>query len=161
MPEDAPPLLARRRFGADELLAVAMGGVLGALARYGISLAVPHGDRGAWPWATFVTNLLGCLALGILLDAVDARHEVWSRTHPRRARLARPLLASGVLGGFTTFSTFSVETVGMVEAGSTASAAAYVVLSVLLGVALVLVGRVLGAAAFGAAPYDLRSDEDL
>ncbi len=115
-----------------------------------ISVAVPHDDLGAWPWATFVTNLLGCLALGVLLDWVDARQPGWAGTHPRRARLARPLLASGVLGGFTTFSTFSVEAVEMVDAGSAAAASAYVVLSVLLGVACVLLGRALGAAAFGA-----------
>lgn len=153
--------MTQRRFGGDELLAVAVGGVIGALARYAISVAVPHDDLGAWPWATFVTNLLGCLALGVLLDWVDARQPDWAGTHPRRARLARPLLASGVLGGFTTFSTFSVEAVEMVDAGSAAAASVYVVLSVLLGVACVLLGRALGAAAFGATPYDVRSDEDL
>jgi CrcB protein len=153
--------VTRPAFGGDELLAVAVGGVVGALARYGIALAVPHDDRGAWPWATFATNLIGCLALGVLLDWVDARHDRWLVVHPRRARLARPLLASGVLGGFTTFSTFSVETVGLVEAGSPVAATAYVVLSVLLGVLLVLLGRAVGAAAFGAARVDVRSDEDL
>ena len=67
--------MTRTPFGGDELLAVAVGGALGALARYAISVAVPHADRAAWPWATFVTNLLGCLALGVLLDWVDARHD--------------------------------------------------------------------------------------
>jgi CrcB protein len=149
------------RFGGDELLAVAVGGVVGALARYAISVAVPQDDRSAWPWATFVTNRIGCLALGVLLHWVDARQPEWVGTHPRRARLARPLLASGVLGGFTTFSTFSVEAVGMVDAGRAAAAAAYVALSVLLGVACVLLGRALGAAAFGVTAYDVRADEDL
>jgi CrcB protein len=153
--------VTQRRFGGDGLLAVAVGGIVGALARYAISVGVPHDDRGAWPWATFATNLLGCLALGVLLEWVDARHDGWLGTHPRRARLARPLLASGVLGGFTTFSTFSVEAVGMVDAGSAVAATAYVVLSVLVGVAFVLVGRLLGGAAFGAVPHDVRSDEDL
>jgi CrcB protein len=151
----------RAPFGGDELLAVAVGGAVGALARYAISLGLPHDDRAAWPWATFVTNLVGCLALGVLLDWVDARHDRWSASHPRRARLARPLLAGGVLGGFTTFSTFSVETVGLVEAGQAVAATAYVVLSVLLGGLLVLLGRAVGAAAFGAARVDVRSDEDL
>jgi CrcB protein len=145
----------------DEVVAVALGGVVGALARFALSTAVPHTDRSAWPWATFVTNLLGCLVLGILLDWVDNRHEEWKRVHPRRARLARPLLASGVLGGFTTFSTFSLETYGLLDTGHPATAVSYAAGSVLLGVAMVVVGRALGAALFGAAPLDLREDEAL
>ena len=61
----------------DEVVAVALGGVVGALARYAISAGVPHSDRAAWPWATFATNLLGCLLLGVVLDWVDHRHEEW------------------------------------------------------------------------------------
>ncbi len=145
----------------DELAAVAVGGVVGALARAWISIAVPHTDPVAWPWATFVTNLLGCLVLGVVLDWVDSRHGSWLVVHPRRARLARPLLASGVLGGFTTFSTFSVEAVGMARWGNATGALAYAVSSVVLGVALVALGRVLGSVAFGSAPYDLQEDEEL
>jgi CrcB protein len=145
----------------DEVVAVALGGVVGALARYAISVAVPHSDRAVWPWATFVTNLLGCLLLGIVLDWVDNRHEDWKRIHPRRARLARPLLASGVLGGFTTFSTFSVETYGLLDTGHAGAAIGYAVGSVLLGVAMVVLGRGIGAAVLGGAPLDLHEDEAL
>jgi CrcB protein len=145
----------------DELAAVAVGGVVGALARAWISLAVPHADPVAWPWATFVTNLIGCFALGVVLDWVDSRHDLWTRLHPRRARLARPLLASGVLGGFTTFSTFSVEAVGMARGGYATAALGYTVSSVVLGVALVALGRVLGSRLFGPAAYDLEGDEEL
>ncbi|MFN8167608.1 MAG: fluoride efflux transporter CrcB [Candidatus Nanopelagicales bacterium] len=153
--------MTSRAFGADELGAVAVGGVLGALARWAIAEALPRSDAGAWPWATFLTNLLGCLALGLLLAWVESRHDLWARTRPRRARLARPLLASGVLGGFTTFSTFSVETVELVDAGRAVAAVAYVALSVLLGVLLVLVGRAVGGAASGGSVHDVREDEDL
>ena len=146
---------------ADELAAVAVGGVVGALARALVSAAVPHHDAGSWPWATFATNLLGCLLLGVLLEWVDARHPVWTSSHPRRARLARPLLASGVLGGFTTFSTFSVEVVTMTRAGSGATAVAYAAASVVLGVALVLTGRALGSVVVGRVPFDLAEDEAL
>jgi len=146
---------------ADEVVAVAVGGVIGALARAGISTAVPHPGAAAWPWATFVTNLLGCLVLGVLLDAVDSRHGTWTLTHPRRARLARPLLASGVLGGFTTFSTFSVESYGLLRSGAVGPAVLYAVASVVLGVALVMLGRALGSALFGPAPLDLLQDEAL
>lgn len=145
----------------DELVAVAVGGVVGALSRAWMSYALPHPDPVAWPWATFVTNLLGCFVLGVVLDWVDSRHASWLVLHPRRARLARPLLASGVLGGFTTFSTFSVEAVGMARWGDPLGALGYAVSSVVLGVALVALGRVLGSAVFGPTPYDLEEDEEL
>ena len=150
-----------RTGSADEIAAVAIGGVVGALARAGISALVPHADAAAWPWATFATNLLGCLLLGVLLDAIDSRHETWTLTNPRRAHLARPLLASGVLGGFTTFSTFSVEAYGLMRAGAAGSALLYAVASVVLGVLMVLVGRTLGSVVFGAARIDLFEDEAL
>lgn len=147
--------------GPDEVAVVALGGVLGALARYAVSVVVPHDDPAAWPWATFAVNLVGCLLLGILLDVVGARQSSWVVAHPSRARLARPFLASGVLGGFTTFSTFSVEAVRLAGEGHAAMAAAYAVSSVLLGVLAVVVGRRIGATLAGAAPVDLREDEDL
>ncbi len=153
--------MTTRRVGTDELVAVALGGVMGALARAAISVAVPPPDRAAWPWATFATNLIGCLALGLLLAWIDSRHPRWLDTRPRRARLARPLLASGVLGGFTTFSAYSAEVVGLLDSGRAVSALSYAVLSAVLGVALVLVGRTLGSALLGAAPISLRADEDL
>ncbi len=146
---------------ADEIVAVAIGGVLGALGRAAVSTAIPHGERAAWPWATFLTNLLGCLVLGMVLDWVDNRHELWKSIHPRRSRLLRPLLASGVLGGFTTFSTFSVETYGLIDSGAVVAGVAYAVGSALLGVAMVLAGRGVGAAVFGPAPFDLVEDEAL
>lgn len=145
----------------DEVAVVALGGVLGALARYAVSVLVPHADPVLWPWATFVVNLVGALALGVLLAVVDARHAHWSATRPQRARLARPFLASGVLGGFTTFSTFSVEAVGLARAGSPGVAVLYAVASVILGVLAVAVGRRLGAVVAGPAPADLRRDQDL
>jgi fluoride exporter len=145
----------------DEVAVVALGGVLGALARYAVSVAVPHSDPAAWPWATFVVNLVGCLVLGIVLDVVDARHAAWEGTHPSRARLARPFLASGVLGGFTTFSTFSVEAVRLAEKGQAGVAVLYAVSSVVLGVLAVMAGRRIGTALAGPAPADLREDEDL
>ena len=146
---------------ADELAVVAVGGVLGALARASISTAVPHHDPAAWPWATFVTNLLGCLLLGVVLAWVDVRRTGWLSSHPRRARLARPLLASGVLGGFTTFSTFSVESYLLVRHGAAAAGLVYAVSSAVLGVGLVLVGRRLGTAVLGPAALDLTQDEAL
>ena len=140
---------------------MAVGGVVGALARASISVWIPHHDPAAWPWSTFLTNLLGCLLLGLTLAWVDARHAGWLTHHPRRARLARPLVASGVLGGFTTFSTFSVESYLLMRHGSAALGLLYAVGSAVLGVALVLLGRRVGAAMLGPVPIDLAQDEAL
>lgn len=84
---------------AAVLAAVAVGGVVGAEARYGVSLAWPHAG-GAFPWATLVTNVSGCLLIGVLMTVVGRRP-----VHP----LTRPLLGVGVLGGYTTFSTYTVD----------------------------------------------------
>lgn len=78
---------------------VALGGVIGSLARYGLAEAFPH-SPGGFPWATFATNVLGCFAIGVLLVRITPR------SHP----LLRPFLGTGILGGFTTFSTFAVDT---------------------------------------------------
>jgi CrcB protein len=82
------------------LAAVSVGGALGALARYGLLLAWPT-RHGAFPWGTFVINVAGCFAIGVLMVLVT---EVRT-AHP----LVRPFLGTGVLGGFTTFSTYAEE----------------------------------------------------
>ncbi|MGY1690066.1 fluoride efflux transporter CrcB [Geodermatophilus sp. SYSU D01105] len=115
----------------------ALGGVLGALARWGVTEALPS-RPGTWPWATLLVNLTGCLVLGVLLGAVFAVHP----DHP----WLRPFLGTGVLGGYTTFSTFAVETVELVDVGAWGTAAAYVAASVLGGVLTAATGVVLGRA---------------
>ena len=112
-------------------LFAALGGALGALARWGVATALPH-SPGGWPWATLLVNLTGCLLLGALAAALTARspEPAW----------ARPFLAVGVLGGYTTYSAFAVEAVGLVEAGAPVLAAGYVLLSVLGGVLAVAAG---------------------
>jgi CrcB protein len=87
---------------------IAGGGALGALARWGLALAWPAGPRG-FPWATFVTNVSGCLLIGVLMVLVS---DVWSGR-----RLLRPFLGVGLLGGFTTFSTYAVDTTRLAAAG--------------------------------------------
>jgi CrcB protein len=116
-------------------LLAAGGGVLGALARWGVGTALPH-SPGAWPWATLLVNLTGCLLLGLLISVVAVRLP--------EATWPRPFLAVGVLGGFTTFSAFAVEVVDLVDAGAAVLAAGYVVLSVLGGVVAVAVGARVG-----------------
>lgn len=106
---------------------IAIGGGIGSVLRYALSRAV-HPAADGFPVATLVTNLLGALLLGMLIVAVT---DVW-RPH----RLVRPALGTGLLGGFTTFSTFAVETRGL----AFPVAMAYVLASVIGGVALATAG---------------------
>ena len=110
---------------------VAVGGVLGAEARYGLAVGLPHAP-GAWPWATLLANVSGCLLIGVLMVLVTERHAA----HP----LLRPLLGVGVLGGYTTFSTYAVDAVAAVAAGRPGLALLYVVVTPLLAVAAAAVG---------------------
>ena len=85
---------------ARPLAAVALGGMVGASARYALELAWPPAPAGL-PWATLLTNALGCLLIGVLMVYVVER----GGAHP----LLRPFAGVGVLGGFTTFSTYAVQ----------------------------------------------------
>src|SRR5436853_4967308 len=111
-------------------LLVALAGALGALARYGLGLAV---GPVTFPWVTLVINVSGAFVLGAVLTLAPARH--WS------PNLSAPI-AVGFLGAYTTFSTFSWETfvLGRVD-GRWASAALYVAASVVLGIAAAWAGQ--------------------
>ena len=96
------------------LAVIAAGGALGSLARYGVNLALPH--SGGFPVSTLLENVVGCFVLGALLVVLTELR----RPH----RLVRPFLGTGVLGGFTTFSTYAVDAV---TRDSAAVAALYLV----------------------------------
>jgi len=115
--------------------AVAAGGVLGSEARYLLGVAFAQ-TPGTWPWTTFWINVSGCLLIGVLYTVLTERVD----PHP----LLRPLLGVGVLGGYTTFSTFSVETVGLVDAGRPALALAYALVTPVVAVLACAVGVGLG-----------------
>jgi fluoride exporter len=121
------------RWEWDVVLAVAIGGVAGAEARYGLGLFDKHGPE-QFPWMTLVINALGCVLIGALIAGLTRM-----RSAPR---LARPLLATGVLGGFTTFSTFDVDLVTLADHHCWGRAIAYL----LATVAACLLGVVVGAA---------------
>jgi CrcB protein len=110
---------------------VSAGGVLGALGRYGLATVWPH-RPGHFPWATFVTNVSGCLLIGVLMVLIT---EVWS-AH----RLLRPFLGVGVLGGYTTFSTYAVDVQQLVAAGAARTGLAYLAGTLVAALAAVYVG---------------------
>jgi CrcB protein len=131
------PARRDRRLGV--LAAIALGGGLGSVARYLVSTALPV-RQGHFPWATFLVNLSGCFVLGLLMVFVV---EIWP---PRR--YVRPFAGIGVLGGFTTFSTFAVEIRDLAAHGAWALADAYAFDSLAGGLAAVWCGialaRVIG-----------------
>lgn len=119
-------------------LAVALGGALGAVLRWlfglaGLELArrLPEPMR-VWPIGTLAVNLLGCLAIGVLAGLFEHR---WS---PEPA--VRAFVLIGLLGGFTTFSSFAFESVQLFEDGRLAVAVTYLVLSPALGLVAALLG---------------------
>lgn len=113
------------------ILVVAAGGVLGALARHGITVAFPHGPQ-SMPWATLAVNITGCLLIGLLMPLVT---EVWTGR-----RLLRPFLGVGVLGGFTTFSTYVVDVQHSVAAGAVGVAMTYLAATMLGALIAVFAG---------------------
>jgi CrcB protein len=98
--------------------------VVGSLGRYAVGLALPHGV-GAFPWATFLVNVTGALAMGLLVGYLVDR----PGTHP----LARPFVGVGLLGGWTTFSALAVDVVNLAESGHHQLALLYVTATFLLG----------------------------
>jgi CrcB protein len=113
------------------LPAISAGGAAGAAARYGLEQAWSTGV-GGFPWATLATNAAGCMLIGLLMVQVV---EVGA-AHP----LVRPFLGVGVLGGFTTFSTYAVQTRGLWATGSQASSLVYVVSTPVLALVMVTLG---------------------
>jgi CrcB protein len=120
-----------------EIAIVAAGGAIGAVARYGLSGWLAKHVT-SFPLGTLVVNALGCLAIGILMTLSEERGNV--STH------ARLFIAVGLLGAFTTFSTFGYETFGLLRRGETAYALASVAGNVLLGLGAVVAGRALARA---------------
>ncbi|GAD81607.1 fluoride efflux transporter FluC [Nocardia asteroides] len=112
------------------LAAISVGGGLGATARFGLARLWPV-HPGAFPWSTLVVNVSGCFAIGVLMVAVT---ELWAAP-----KLVRPFLGIGVLGGFTTFSTFALELRTLIGTGAVGTATAYLGLSLLAGLGAVAV----------------------
>jgi CrcB protein len=135
------PGAARSLRCVNRLVAIALGGVLGSLARYGLSLVITGWASGGWPWATFTENVLGCVAIGIIASSATVR---------RGPDWLRPFAITGILGGFTTFSAFALETGLLLDAGRTVLALAYVVATMVVGLLAVRVGSALADKEVGA-----------
>ncbi|MEB3959853.1 fluoride efflux transporter CrcB [Streptomyces kunmingensis] len=110
---------------------VAVGGAVGASARYGASLLWPTAT-GAFPWTTLLVNAVGCAVIGVFMVVIS---DVW--TAPR---LVRPFFGTGVLGGFTTFSTYAVDIRLLTDLGEARTALGYLALTVCVALAAVWAG---------------------
>jgi CrcB protein len=116
--------------GAADLAAVAVGGGIGSVARYLLSAAFPAGH--GFPWATFAVNVTGCFCLGLLMVYLL---EVWP---PRR--FLRPFLAIGLIGGYTTFSTYAGGVLTLLTGHAVPLAAVYALSSIVAALVAVWCG---------------------
>lgn len=124
----APRRRSEWRTQAPVVAVVAVGGAIGASARYGLTLVWPT-PEGGFPWATFLTNVVGCAVIGVFMVLVT---DVWA-AH----RLVRPFVGTGVLGGFTTFSTYAVDIRRLVGAGRPGLGLAYLAATLVAALAAV------------------------
>lgn len=114
------------------LILVFIGGGLGSAARYGISVLGIRWWGATFPWPTLVVNVLGAFLMGTLVGWLGRLGDVHQE--------ARLFLATGILGGFTTFSTFSLETILMAKRGEWVWAFSYVAASLMLGLSALALG---------------------
>jgi len=114
------------------LLAVALGGALGSLLRYLIAGAVQSAAWPGFPWGTFLVNISGGFAMGIIAELAALKLNMTPEV--------RAFLTIGILGGYTTFSTFSLDSVLLIERGAYVSAALYISGSALLSILALFAG---------------------
>jgi len=120
-------------------LAIAAGGAVGAMARYALTIWVDQALREAWPWGTFVVNATGSLLIGIAI--------MYFQRIPSSPE-ARALIIVGGLGGFTTFSTYTYETLMLIRDGDVLRGVLYAMGSLLVGVGAAALGMVAGGVLF-------------
>jgi fluoride exporter len=117
------------------VFAVALGGAIGSAARFGVNQTAPHFLGTEFPWATFIVNVIGSFAIGFVAAFIFAKM-------PENENL-RLFLTTGILGGFTTFSAFSLDVMSLMQRGEITSAALYAIASVILSILAVFVGFML------------------
>ena len=116
------------------ILIVGTGGFIGSVFRFLLSQTVQTKITNSFPWGTLAVNLIGCLLIGILFG-LNEKNILTSET--------KLFLATGICGGFTTFSAFSVETFSMMKDGNIIQSVSYILLSVILGLLFTLTGAFL------------------
>ena len=116
------------------LIAIALGGALGSLCRYGVHHGCTRALGAHAAWGTLSVNVVGCFLIGLLAASTLGQH----------GSVSHAALAIGFLGGFTTFSTFGLDAIQLIEAGRAGMALAYAAGSVLVGVAAAFTGLLAG-----------------
>lgn len=127
-------------FDVNSMLFVALGGAVGSVFRYQVGVWAARWLGPAFPWGTLTVNIVGSLAIGFLSEMILRRFGGSDEL--------RLLLVTGLLGGFTTFSAFSLDFVLMIQRGALGPAFLYLIASVAVSVAAVFIGIFLGRAAF-------------
>ena len=117
------------------LLIVGLGGGIGSCFRYLTSVVTHKYIQSAFPWATFIVNILGCLLIGLLIG-------IFTKQQVENSDM-KLLFVTGFCGGFTTFSAFALENIKLFQSGNTMLALLYIALSVLLGIFAVWSGMLL------------------
>lgn len=114
------------------IISIAVGGAIGSIARYLLSSQITHAVGSGFPWGILIVNILGCFTMGVIAELAAL---TWNMSPEMRA-----FLTTGVLGGFTTFSAFALDTAVLTERGDLTGATLYVTASVGLSVAALFAG---------------------
>jgi fluoride exporter len=122
----------------NHMLLVAIGGALGSVCRYLVGLWALRQFGPNFPWGTLTVNVAGSFAIGLLVELIVRRYDASPEM--------RLLLITGVLGGFTTFSAFSLDVITLFERGAALAGATYVLASVAISLGAVFAGLALGRA---------------
>lgn len=138
---------------------VALGGALGSAGRYAVETVLPFAPTASvtgvsvtgFPWATLLVNVSGALLMGVLV--------AWLTAHPSAPAWARPFAAVGLLGGWTTYSTFAAETEELWSAGAPGASTAYVLASVGSGLLAVVAGALAGQRIWPADRAEIDAEE--
>ncbi len=122
------------------LMLAAAGGAIGSGARYLVNVACARAFGSSFPWSTLTVNIAGCLAMGLVTELVMRRFDGSAE--------ARVFLATGILGGFTTFSAFALDFAALMRGEAAGAALVYMLASVMLSILAVYAGLAIGKAVF-------------